>query len=69
MFNLKNKSHVQVAKKKIDIIHICFKTFDINLFFLKKKKICRRIKFILEKKKDYVGIAKNMHNSYFRIGI
>jgi hypothetical protein len=40
MFNLKNKSHVQVAKKKIDIIHICFKTFDINLFFLKKKKIC-----------------------------
>jgi hypothetical protein len=21
------------------------------------------------KKKDYVGIAKNMHNSYFKIGI
>jgi hypothetical protein len=39
MFNLKNESHVQVAKKKkMDIIHICFKTFDINLFFLKKRR-------------------------------
>ena len=24
-------------KKKMDIIHICFKTFDINFFFLKKE--------------------------------
>jgi hypothetical protein len=42
MFNLKNEIHVQVEKKKkMDIIHICFKTFDINLFFFEKKKIYR----------------------------
>jgi hypothetical protein len=45
-------------KKKMDIIHICFKTFDINLFFLKKKKICRRINFILEKKKIMLELLK-----------
>jgi hypothetical protein len=58
-FKPKKENYVQVAKRKMSIIHICFfflLDFDIGSFFL-KKEMRRRITFI-PKKKDYVGIVK-----------
>ena len=67
-FKPKKENYVQVAKRKMNIIHICFSfNFEIGTFlYIKKKEMCQQITFI-PKKKDYFGIAKNKHNLYLRI--